>query len=197
MQIVIPLFEGLTVLDAIGPYDVLRHLPGVHIQFAAQRPGPISDDFGACTLSAQAALADVPRPDVILVPGGRGSRNHTRDGPLRDWVIAADETSTWTTSVCTGSLILAGAGLLKGREATTHWRAYDEIAPFGVRLRRERYVFDGKYVTAAGVSAGIDMAIALAARIAGEEKAREIQGRIEYDPEPPFDISALLGYGSA
>jgi transcriptional regulator GlxA family with amidase domain len=124
---------------------------------------------------------------VILVPGGGGQADHMTDGPLRDWLIAADKTSTWTTSVCTGALILAGAGLLTGREATTYWLAMDELARLGARPRQERYVFDGKYVTAAGVSAGIDMALALAMRITDAETARRFQLAIEYDPRPPFD----------
>lgn len=197
MQIVIPVFDRLAPLDAVGPYQVLRLLPDAKIVFAAARPGPVTDETGAFTQLATASFADVPHPDVILVPGGAGSREQMHGGALRDWLIEADKTSTWTTSVCTGALILAGAGLLKDREATTYWKAFDEIEPFGVRLRRQRYVFDGKYVTAAGVSAGIDMAIALVARLAGDEFARECQAAVEYDPRPPFDISAVLGYGSA
>jgi transcriptional regulator GlxA family with amidase domain len=186
MQIVIPLFDRFNVLDATGPYEVLRHLPDVEIHFSAERPGLIADVSRTCSLHAEAALADLPRPDVIVVPGGGGRKDHMHTGQLRDWLIEADQTSTWTTSVCTGALILAGAGLLKDRAATTHWAAMDELPEFGARPRRERYVFDGKYITAAGVSAGIDMSLALAAAIAGEEVARDIQSTIEYDPAPPF-----------
>lgn len=123
--------------------------------------------------------------------GGAGQADHMSPGPLQDWLIEADKTSTWTTSVCTGALILAGAGLLTGREATTHWLATGELERYGAKFRQERYVFDGKYVTAAGVSAGIDMAIALVARIAGDETAQRCQLAIEYDPHPPFDGSPL------
>lgn len=190
MQIVIPLFDRFAPLDAVGPYQVLRLLPGAEITFASQRAADVCDESGSLALKAQAEFADVPHPDVILVPGGAGQADHMRPSPLRDWLIAADETSTWTTSVCTGALILAGAGLLAGREATTYWLAMDELAALGAKPVRERYVFDGKYVTAAGVSAGIDMALALTARIAGEEAARRSQLAIEYDPRPPFDAGS-------
>jgi transcriptional regulator GlxA family with amidase domain len=128
----------------------------------------------------------VPRPDIIVVPGGPGQAEQMTPGPLQDWLLEADETSTWTTSVCTGSLILAGAGLLTGRKATTNWLAHEELRHLGAIPQRERYVFDGKYVTAAGVSAGIDMALALAGRVAGDEEAQRIQLGIEYDPQPPY-----------
>ncbi|MBO0804179.1 MAG: DJ-1/PfpI family protein [Nocardiopsaceae bacterium] len=187
MQIVIPLFDRFAPLDAIGPYQVLKLLPDAEIVFAATRPGPVADEGGAFAQHARAAFGDVPHPDVILVPGGAGQAGHMTGGPLRDWLIEADKTSTWTTSVCTGALILAGAGLLDGREATTYWLALDELARLGAKPRKERYVFDGKYVTAAGVSAGIDMALALVAKIADPGTARRCQLAIEYDPKPPFD----------
>ena len=141
-------------------------------------------------LNALASLDDVPRPDIVVVPGGPGQADHMTGGPLQEWLVAADATSTWTTSVCTGTLILAGAGLLAGRAATTHWQAMDEMARLGAKPKAERYVFDGKYVTAAGVSAGIDMALALAARIAGDDVAMAIQLGIEYDPQPPFNAGS-------
>jgi transcriptional regulator GlxA family with amidase domain len=190
MQIVIPLFDRFAPLDAVGPYQVLVHLPGATVTFAADRPRAVSDESGSFTLQAQASFAEVPHPDVILVPGGSGEADQTRPGPLQDWLLAADKTSTWTTSVCTGSLILARAGLLAGRAATTNWQAMDELARLGANAKAERYVFDGKYVTAAGVSAGIDMALALAARIAGDNVAMAIQLGIEYDPQPPFNAGS-------
>jgi transcriptional regulator GlxA family with amidase domain len=190
MQIVIPLFDRFAPLDAVGPYQVLVHLPGATVAFAADRPRGVSDESGSFTLQAQASFADVPRPDVILVPGGSGEADQLSPGPLHDWLLAADKTSTWTTSVCTGALVLARAGLLVGREATTNWQAMDELARLGVKPKAERYVFDGKYVTAAGVSAGIDMALALAARIAGDDVAMAIQLGIEYDPHPPFNAGS-------
>jgi transcriptional regulator GlxA family with amidase domain len=189
MQVVIALYDRFTILDAIGPYQVLYHLPGAEVIFAAERRGPVSDNFGTAQLTAQADLGDVPRPDIVVVPGGPGQAGQMT-GPLPEWLVAADATSTWTTSVCTGALILAGAGLLDGRAATTNWQAKDELARLGARARDERYVFDGKYVTAAGVSAGIDMALALVARIAGDEAAMVAQLAIEYDPRPPFNAGS-------
>lgn len=190
MQIVIPLFGRFAPLDAVGPYQVLVHLPGATVTFAAQQRGGVSDSKGTFTLQAQASFAEVPHPDVILVPGGSGEADQPSSGPLEDWLLEADKTSTWTTSVCTGSLILARAGLLEGREATSNWQALEELERLGVKALRERYVFDGKYVTAAGVSAGIDMALALAARIAGDDVAMAIQLGIEYDPRPPFNAGS-------
>jgi transcriptional regulator GlxA family with amidase domain len=190
MQIVIPLFDRFAPLDAVGPYQVLVHLPGATVTFAAQQRGGVSDSRGTFTLQAQASFADVPHPDVIVVPGGSGEADQVRPGPLQDWLLEADKTSTWTSSVCTGSLILARAGLLAGRAATTNWQAMDELARLGAKPKAERYVFDGKYVTAAGVSAGIDMALALAARIAGDDVAMAIQLGIEYDPQPPFNAGS-------
>jgi len=192
LQIAIPLFERFTALDAVGPHQVLAHLPGSKVIFLAERTGGVRDESGTLVLHAQASFADVPHPDIILVPGGPGQAGQMTPGPLRDWLLAADETSTWTTSVCTGALILAAAGLLTGREATTYWLAMDELARLGAKPRHERYVFDGKYVTAAGVSAGIDMALALAGRIGGDELAQHIQLGIEYDPHPPYDAGSPL-----
>jgi len=186
MQIVIALFDRFTALDAVGPHQVLHHLPGAEVIFAAQRVRGITDESGTLTLQPQAAYADVPRPDIIVVPGGPGQAAQMTPGPLQDWLIEADKTSTWTTSVCTGALVLAGAGLLTGRAATTYWLALDELGRLGAVPKRERYVFDGKYVTGAGVSAGIDMALALAGRVAGDEEAKRIQLAIEYDPHPPY-----------
>ena len=190
MQIVIVLFDRFTALDAVGPYQVLSGLPGAEVTFAAERPGIVSDDAGLLKLSAEAALADLPRPDVVLVPGGPGQNDHMHDGPLHQWLRAADQVTAWTTSVCTGSLILAAAGLLQGRRATSYWMALARLSQYGAQPVSERVVFDGKYVTAAGVSSGIDMALALAGRIAGDETAQAIQLGIEYDPQPPYDAGS-------
>jgi transcriptional regulator GlxA family with amidase domain len=187
MQIVIALFDRFTALDAVGPHQVLTHLPGAEVVFASERTRGVSDESGTLTLMATAAYADVPAPDILLIPGGPGQAAQMGAGPLRDWLLAADKTSTWTTSVCTGALILAAAGLLTGREASTYWLAKDELARLGAKPQDKRYVFDGKYVTAAGVSAGIDMALALAGRIAGDDVAERIQLGIEYAPNPPYD----------
>jgi putative intracellular protease/amidase len=187
MQIAIALFDRFTALDAVGPYQVLSALPGAEVVFTADRTGPVTDETGTLTLVADAAFAEVPRPDIIVVPGGPGQMD---DGPLRQWLLAADQVSTWTTSVCTGSLILAGAGLLAGRRATSHWLALGELERLGAEPVSERVVFDGKYVTGAGVAAGIDMALTLAGRIAGDEVAQAIQLGIEYDPRPPYDVGS-------
>ena len=186
MQVAILLFERVTALDAVGPYEALARVPGVEVVLAGERTGGVRDDVGSLSLTADVTLADVPRPDVILVPGGPGQTAHMADGPVWRWLRAADAHSTWTTSVCTGSLILAAAGLLTGRRATTHWLAMDQLAPLGAVPVAERTVTDGKYMTAAGVSAGIDMALTLIDRIAGATVARAVQLGIEYDPRPPF-----------
>jgi putative intracellular protease/amidase len=190
MQIAIVLYDRFTALDAVGPYQVLTSLPGAEVVFAAEQPGPLTDDVGRLHLSAEAALADVPHPDIVLVPGGPGQNDQMQDGPLHEWLRAADETTTWTTSVCTGSLILAAAGLLNGRRATSYWMALGHLEQHGAVPVAERVVFDGKYVTAAGVSSGIDMALTLAGRIAGDETAQAIQLGIEYDPQPPYNAGS-------
>ena len=190
MQIAILLFDRFTCLDAIGPYQVLSGLPGAEVSFVAERPGPIRDEVGSLVVSAQAGLADVPRPDIVVVPGGPGQNDQMQDGPVHEWLRAADQATTWTTSVCTGSLILAAAGLLAGRRATTHWLAMDELGQLGATPVTDRVVFDGKYVTAAGVSSGIDMGLTLAGRIAGDQVAQAIQLMIEYDPQPPYDAGS-------
>ncbi|HEX3452923.1 MAG TPA: DJ-1/PfpI family protein [Solirubrobacteraceae bacterium] len=190
MNTAILLYDGFTALDAIGPYEVLSRMPGARVTFVAADAGPVRTDNRMLAIDADAELADVPAPDIVLVPGGPGEVAARAGGPALDWLRAAHETSTWTTSVCTGSLILAAAGLLDGTRATGHWLAMDKLRELGADAVAERYVFDGKIVTAAGVSAGIDMALALAARIAGDDVAQAIQLGIEYDPHPPFDAGS-------
>lgn len=187
MDVAIPIFDGITALDAVGPYEVLWRLPEARVHFIAQEPGPKRTGDGMLSLTADEALSDVPHPDVIVVPGGYGTRGLMSDQPLLDWLRAAHETSRWTTSVCTGALLLGAAGILTGLEATTHWRLLDRLGELGATPVTRRVVEQGKVITAAGVSSGIDMALTLAARIAGEDVARAIQLAIEYDPEPPFD----------
>ena len=131
MQIAILLYERFTALDVVGPYDVLAHLPGAEIVFVAERPGPVTNEVGTLQLVAGAALDEVPRPDVVVVPGGPGQNAHMSDGPVRRWLRRADEHSTWTASVCTGSLLLAAAGLLAGRRATSHWLRRDDLVGLG------------------------------------------------------------------
>jgi transcriptional regulator GlxA family with amidase domain len=186
VQIAILLFDRLTALDAVGPYEVLSRLPDASVTFVAERPGLKRTDTAQLALNADATFEELPHPDILLVPGGPGQSELMADGPVHEWLRAAHARSTWTTSVCTGSLILAAAGLLAGKRATTYWTALEELGRLGAEVVRERFVFDGKLATAAGVSAGIDMALALAARVAGERVAQAIQLGIEYEPQPPF-----------
>jgi len=190
MDIAILLYDRFTALDAIGPYEVLSRVPGARVTFVAAHAGPVSTDSQMLTMLAERSIAELAHPDVVLVPGGPGEVGARAGEETLQWLRDADETSTWTTSVCTGSLILAAAGLLTGRRATSHWLALERLAELGAVVVPERVVFDGKFVTAAGVSAGIDMALALAAELAGVEVAQAIQLGIEYDPQPPFDAGA-------
>jgi putative intracellular protease/amidase len=190
MQIAIVLFDRFTALDAVGPYEILGRAPDAELVFVAERTGPIRTDQGALAITADKTLAEVPSPDLVIVPGGPGQSAQMENEALLGWLRAADATSTWTTSVCTGSLLLAAAGLLEGRRATSHWLALDELKRFGAEPTGERVVFDGKYVTAAGVSSGIDMGLTLLGRIAGDDHARAIQLATEYDPRPPYDAGS-------
>ena len=187
MDIAIPIFDRITALDAIGPYEVLSRLPGARVRWIAITAGTYQTDNRMLTMTADEPLSAVPHPEILVVPGGFGTRSLMTPNPLLDWIRAAHETSQWTTSVCTGSLLLGAAGLLKGLDATSHWAALDDLAALGAKPTLERVVERGKIITAAGVSSGIDMALTLAARIAGEEFAQSIQLGIEYDPQPPFD----------
>jgi putative intracellular protease/amidase len=191
MEIAIPIFDRLTALDAVGPYEVLSRLPEARVRFIAHEPGPKTTETGMLSLVAEAALEDVPEPDIVVVPGGFGTRPLMRDERMLDWIRHAHEHSDWTTSVCTGSLLLAAAGLLDGLEATTYFTALDMLADYGAEPTQKRVVEQGKIITAAGVSSGIDMALTLAAHIAGDEVAQAIQLGIEYDPQPPFDSGSL------
>jgi putative intracellular protease/amidase len=190
MDIAILIYDRFTALDAIGPYEVLSRLPGANLMFVASEVRPVRTDNGMLTLVAEHLLQELSSPDIVLVPGGPGEVAQRAGEPVLDWLRKADETSTWTTSVCTGSLILAAAGLLEGKRATSHWLALEELRRLGAIPVSERVVFDGKIVTAAGVSAGIDMALTLAAKVAGEQVAQAIQLGIEYDPQPPFNAGS-------
>jgi putative intracellular protease/amidase len=190
MQIAIALFDRFTALDAVGPYEVLSRLPGAHVEFVAAEPGVYATDTRMLRLTAGRSYADVPKPDVLLFPGGIGTRALMHDEPTLDWVRSVHETSRYTTSVCTGALVLGAAGLLEGLDATTHWMSRPLLADLGARAVEKRIVEQGKIVTAAGVSAGIDMALTLADRIAGPQVAQAIQLGIEYDPQPPFDAGS-------
>lgn len=198
MQIALLAYEAMTALDLIGPYEVLNALPGADVRFVARETGELRVDSRAFGIVVDHALADVPRPDVFVVPGGiAGTFAAARDAGILDWLREAHAHARWTASVCTGSLILGAAGLLRGRRATTHWAAAALLEQHGARFSAERVVEDGNLITAAGVSSGIDMALTLASRIAGEEAARAIQLTIEYDPRPPFDAGSPDKAGAA
>jgi transcriptional regulator GlxA family with amidase domain len=190
MRIAILIFDKLTALDAVGPYEVLSRLPGAELTFVAKEKGPKRTDTGALGLTADATLDDLTDPDLLLIPGGEGNRPLLRDQKVLDWVRTAHEGTTWTTSVCTGALVLGAAGILEGLEATTHWAFLERLRDYGATPVKRRVVEQGKVITAAGVSAGLDMALTLAARDVGEEFAKAIQLGIEYDPAPPFDTGS-------
>jgi transcriptional regulator GlxA family with amidase domain len=190
MQIAILIFDGLTALDAVGPYEVLRSVPEWEVRFVGPAKGTVRTDSGALGLSADFALEETAAPDIVLVPGGKGNRPLMRDEAVLEWLRGVDEGTKWTTSVCTGSLVLGAAGLLEGKRATSHWLYLDQLAELGADPVGGRFVEDGKVVTAAGVSAGIDMALHLVGREVGPEVAQAIQLGIEYDPQPPFDAGA-------
>jgi transcriptional regulator GlxA family with amidase domain len=189
-EIAFLLYPNMTALDVVGPYEVLARLPGADVKFVASTPGQIRTDVGM-VLVADSHLEDVPSPDIVVVPGGPGTMAALGDAAAVEWLRQAHTTSTWTTSVCTGSLLLGAAGVLEGKRATSHWILRDMLREFGAEPVAERVVSEGKVITAAGVSAGIDMALRLAALEAGEDEARALQLVIEYDPDPPFDSGSL------
>ena len=191
MDVAILIFDRFTALDAIGPYEVLQRLPGAEVKLVGAERGPVRTEQGMLALVADYTREEVTRADVLVVPGGIGTRPLVDDQPTLDWIRAIDATTTWTTSVCTGSLLLGAAGLLEGKEATTHWRVLELLAKFGAMPVSRRVVEQGKVITAAGVSSGIDMALTLAAHIAGDDVAQAIQLGIEYDPQPPFDSGSV------
>ncbi len=187
MHIVFLIFDRITALDAVGPYEVLARLPGARVTFAAPARGEVRTDNGSLGLVADVALDEIDACDVLVVPGGFGTRALERDARVLDRVRALDRGTTVTASVCTGAFVLGAAGLLEGRRANTHWALRGRLTEFGATPVAERVVRDGKYATAAGVSAGIDLALTLAAELAGRPVAEAIQLGIEYDPAPPFD----------
>jgi transcriptional regulator GlxA family with amidase domain len=191
VDVAILLYDGITALDAVGPYEVLSRLPRAEVIFVAAEPGPKRTDNGMLGLVADMALEDVPAPAVLVVPGGWGHVDAAADPAVLDWVRAAHASARWTCSVCTGALILGSAGILKGLKATTHWRWREYLADHGAVPSAERVVRDGKVWTSAGVSAGIDLALRLAVEEAGPEYAQAIQLSLEYDPQPPFDAGSL------
>ena len=187
MKTSILIFDGITALDAIGPYEVLRSVPGWEVEFVGKQSGEVRTDSGHLGLSADHALADISETDVVLVPGGEGNRPLLDDDEVLSWLREVDRATKWTTSVCTGSLVLGAAGLLEGKRATGHWLYLEPLRAYGADPVGGRFVEDGKVMTAAGVSAGIDMALHLVGQEAGPEVAQAVQLGIEYDPQPPFD----------
>ena len=190
MQIAIPLYDRFTALDAVGPYEVLSRLPDAKLTFVGFEVGPVRTDNDRLAMHVDAVLEDIAEPEVVVVPGGWGTRALLDDERILAWIRHAHEHSQWTTSVCTGSLLLGAAGVLEGIEATSHWLELETLASYGAKPTGRRVVEQGKVITAAGVSSGIDMGLTLAARIAGEEFAKTVQLMIEYDPEPPFDAGS-------
>jgi transcriptional regulator GlxA family with amidase domain len=190
MQIAYLLYDRFTALDITGPHDVFNSVPGNEAIFVAEKPGPVRNESDTLSLLADASLDEVTTPDIVVVPGGFGNRVLLEHEPLHDWIRTVHENTAWTTSVCTGSLLLAAAGLLDGAPATTHWLARDLLAELGANPVPDRVVQHGKIVTAAGVSSGIDMALRLVQQDHGDEVAQAVQLGIEYDPQPPLDAGS-------
>jgi transcriptional regulator GlxA family with amidase domain len=189
MQIAILLYPRMTALDAIGPYEVLRFMPNCEVRFVSEQPGPIVTDSGVLVLGATHSYEETPNPDIVLVPGSEANTaTAMADNKLVGWVRTAHEGSRFTLSVCSGALILGAAGILEGHPATTHWIAQSRLPMFGATAKRDqRIVRSGKIITAAGVSAGIDLGLYVVGELFGKERAERVQLLIEYDPQPPFD----------
>jgi transcriptional regulator GlxA family with amidase domain len=198
IQAVIPLFPRFTALDGIGPYEVLQRIPDIDVTFIGHEPGEVRSENGFLGIIRDGTFEDFPRPDVIVFPGGIGTRALAHDERVLDWVRAAHRTTRYTTSVCTGSIVLGAAGLLDGLTATTHWSCYDELAATGASPVSTRVVehLEQRIITAAGVSSGIDMALRLVELLLDRTAAEASQLMIEYDPQPPFDAGALDKVGS-
>lgn len=201
LSIAIPLFDRLTALDGVGPYEVLQRLPGATVTFVGERRGEFRTENGFLGLTSDATFDEVPRPDVVVVPGGVGTRPvvEVEDHPLVEWIRAVHPTTRFTTSVCTGSLVLAKAGLLNGLTATTHWGAYAPLEKLGAEPTEQRVVehLDERIITAAGVSSGIDMALRLSELLVDADAAKAMQLMVEYDPQPPFDAGSVAKAGDA
>jgi transcriptional regulator GlxA family with amidase domain len=192
LQIAIVLYPGVTALDAVGPWEVLSRIPNAEIRFVGGEQGPVVTEGGALLLGITHTIAETRSPDIVLVPGGSTTPGQMVDDEVLDWLREVHRTTTWTTSVCTGALILGAAGILKGSPATTHWYKMGVLRIMGATPQPDqRIVRAGRIVTAAGVSAGIDLALWLAGEIAGRAQAEAIQLVIEYDPHPPFDAGHM------
>ena len=187
MNVAIYLFDRVTALDAIGPYEVLCRVPGWEVEFVAAEAGPVETDTGITAISATRPISRAGPADVLLVPGGAGSRPLMSDQPALEQLRRLAAGAEWLSSVCTGSLVLAAAGLLDGKRCTTHWLYLERLRELGAVPVAERVVVDGRTITAAGVSSGIDMALSLVGSVEGPDVARAVQLAIEYDPQPPYD----------
>jgi transcriptional regulator GlxA family with amidase domain len=185
-KIAMLLFDNYTALDVIGPYEVLSKIPDSKIYLVAVKPG-IYMDIKGLQLSAGYSLKDIENPDILVIPGGFGIDSVLNDQDILNWIRNAQKTSTWTVSVCSGAILLGAAGLLVNRKATTHWNRKEQLAKYGAIVQNERYVKDGKILTSAGVSAGIDMSLYLLSLVVNENFAKTVQLVMEYDPKPPFD----------
>jgi len=186
LKIAILLFDNYTALDVVGPYEVLSKIPNSKIYMVAVKPG-LYKDIKGLQMSADYSLKDIENPDILVIPGGFGIDSVLNNQDIINWIQNAHKTSTWTVSVCSGALLLGAAGILKDCKATTHWNRKEELIKYGAILQNERYVKDGKVITSAGVSAGIDMSLYLLSLVVNENYAKAVQLGMEYDPKPPFD----------
>ena len=189
MKIVILLFDNYTALDIVGPYEVLNKLPNSKIYLVGLEKREYKDTYGL-KISSDNSIDEISEADILLIPGGSGIDNLLKNEEVLDWIRRIDSTTKWTVSVCSGSLLLAQTGLLDGKNCTTHWRRKVQLQRFNVTVKNERYIQDGKFITSAGVSAGIDMALYLVSKIAGDQTAMMFQLAMEYDPKPPFDCGS-------
>lgn len=189
MKIAILLFDNFTSLDIVGPYEVLNKIPNSQIYLVGLEKKEYKDAYGL-KIYADYSLEEIKQADILLIPGGFGIDNVLSNKEILDWIQKIDSKTKWTTSICSGSLLLAEAGLLNNKDCTTHWRRKEQSSKYNVKIKNERYVQDGKIITSAGVSAGIDMALYLVSKIAGDQTAKMIQLAIEYDPKPPFDCGS-------
>jgi len=180
------------MLDAIGPYEVLRNIRGAKIYFVSEKKGEIKADSDFIHINSKYDISEIENADILLIPGSTITFvREMKNKKVLNWIKKIDKTTKWTTSVCSGSLILAATGLLKDKEATSHWKPINLLKDFGVIPKNERIVKQGKYITAAGVSAGIDMALYLSDKIVGETETKAIQLVIEYDPNPIYDSGSF------
>lgn len=189
MRIAVLLFDNYTALDVIGPYEVLSRLPNAQVYFVGLEKKNYEDSYGL-KIVADYTIHEITEADILLIPGGFGIDNLLKNNEVKEWIKKVDDSSTWTVSVCSGSILLAETGLLTNKKCTTHWRRKDQLRNYNVKVVDERYVREGKIITAAGVSAGIDMALFLVSLITNEQTAKAFQLAIEYDPQPPFDAGS-------